>query len=127
MALNIRCLEILAEWWACQTELPQAVPIQLVRTEVGSGNKPQSFDPSSKVYIYIYIHNKYLLVLAFSLGSIACVQTDFQVILWQELCGLPRDQGVVASDSWGLKRLLSYGIRRGLAGARAPREPGARS
>ena len=55
MALNSRCLEILADWWAYQTELPQAVPIQLVRTEVGSGNKPLSFDPSSKLYIYIYI------------------------------------------------------------------------
>ena len=55
-------------------------------------------------------------------GLTACVQADFQVILWRELCGLPRDQGLVAADSWGLKRLLSYGIRRWLAGAKAPRE-----
>eukprot|EP00435_Cladocopium_sp_Y103_P018674 s3111_g4.t1 len=76
MALNIRCLEILAEWWASQTELPQAVPIQVVRGEV---------------------------------------------IVWRTLCGLPADQGVVAADSWGLKRLFSYGIRRWLTGAKAPR------
>ena len=51
MALNIRCLEILAEWWASQTELPQAVPIHRVRSEVGNGNQLQRLDQSPEMYI----------------------------------------------------------------------------
>ena len=37
MALNIKVLEILAEWWACQCVLPQAVPINVIRKEASAG------------------------------------------------------------------------------------------
>ena len=46
-----------------------------------------------------------------------------QVVNWRVLCGLSPDQAQVSVDAWGLKRLMSYGIRRWLSGARAPREP----
>ena len=33
MALNIKALEIMTEWWAGQKTEPQAVPIEPIRTE----------------------------------------------------------------------------------------------
>ena len=45
-----------------------------------------------------------------------------QVVKWRTLCGLQPDQGQIGVDSWGLKRLLSYGTRRWLTGAKAPRD-----
>ncbi|CAL1156972.1 unnamed protein product, partial [Cladocopium goreaui] len=73
MSLNIKVLELLAEWWAKQVDMPQAIPIDKLRD---------------------------------------------QVVEWRTLMGFPTDHGAIASDSWGLKRLLSYGLRRWLAGAR---------
>ena len=35
MSLNIKALEITAEWWASQVTEPQAVPIDSIRNEVG--------------------------------------------------------------------------------------------
>jgi len=37
MALNVRSLEILAEWWASQNELPLAIPIDGLRAEAWVG------------------------------------------------------------------------------------------
>ena len=36
MALNIKALEILGEWWASQAKLPQAIPIDTIRSEARS-------------------------------------------------------------------------------------------
>ena len=36
MSLNIKALEILGEWWASQTRLPQAIPIDTIRSEARS-------------------------------------------------------------------------------------------
>ena len=35
MSLNIKVLELLAEWWAKKVDMPQAIPIDKLRAEVG--------------------------------------------------------------------------------------------
>lgn len=39
MSLNIKALEILGEWWAAQTKLPQAIPIDTIRSEASVSSK----------------------------------------------------------------------------------------
>lgn len=36
MSLNIKALEILGEWWACQMDMPQAIPIDIIRQQARS-------------------------------------------------------------------------------------------
>lgn len=33
-ALNSRILEITANWWVCYCDIPSAIPIEMIRTEV---------------------------------------------------------------------------------------------
>ena len=44
-----------------------------------------------------------------------------QVVGWRKMSNLPENAGSVACDSWGIKRLFSYAVRRWLSGAAAPR------
>ncbi|CAK9075702.1 unnamed protein product [Durusdinium trenchii] len=49
-----------------------------------------------------------------------------QVIAWRQLSALNEDNGSVALDAWGLKRLFSHCLRRWLSGSVRPRDPAMR-
>ena len=44
LSINIKVLELLAEWWAKQVDMPQAIPIDKLRAEVG---QQKCFGPNS--------------------------------------------------------------------------------
>ena len=63
MSLNIKVLELLAEWWAKQVDMPQAIPIDKLRDQVG---QQKLFGPNS------------ILVLA---GSPGPIQFQFRKVI----------------------------------------------
>lgn len=112
--LNVRCLELLAEWYCHQIRVPVSIPIDVLREQ------------ACWLFNFLFLKK---IKRTLAIDQIQVRKPFFgmqllssQVEEWRKLSGLQPNIGQVTLDAWGLKRLLSYVMRRWMTGAITPRE-----
>lgn len=65
---------------------------------------------------------EFSVVLSLTYFTLTGTSESLQVVKWRELVALPMDQGKIAIDTWGLKKLFSQSFRRWMSGSNRPRD-----